>query len=44
MDLCADDGYSNPACARFTLSIEDPIKTKTKKSSINSDSLDDQKV
>jgi hypothetical protein len=44
MHLCADDGYSNPACAQFTLSIEDPIKTKTKKSSINAESANDQKV
>jgi hypothetical protein len=41
MDLCADDGYANPTCARFTLSVEDPLKTKKKKSSLDADSGND---
>ena len=42
--MCITDGYTNPICGRFTLTVEDPIKSKKKKK-VNSDgsSLDDEK-
>jgi hypothetical protein len=28
LELCAFDGYSNPSCVKFTLSVEDPDRVK----------------
>ena len=35
LELCASDGYANPVCAKFTLSIEDPVKSKKIKGNNN---------
>jgi|LauGreDrversion4_2_1035121.scaffolds.fasta_scaffold86128_2 hypothetical protein len=41
--MCITDGYSNPVCGRFTLTVEDPIKSKRKKKeSSNGISIDDE--
>ncbi len=31
--MCVSDGYANPTCGKFTLTVEDPIKAKKKKAS-----------
>jgi hypothetical protein len=29
--MCITDGFSNPICGKFTVTVEDPIKSKKKK-------------
>ena len=43
LQMFITDGYSNPISGKFTLTVEDPIKTKKKKGS-PSDQVDQKKV
>jgi hypothetical protein len=40
MEMCVSDGYANPICGKFTLSVEDPIKAKKKKATANEQDTD----
>jgi hypothetical protein len=39
IEYCASDGYANPTCEKFTVSIEDPMKSKKSKSATNDNDL-----
>ncbi len=40
MEMCVSDGYANPICGKFTLTVEDPLKAKKKKATGNDQDSD----